>query len=301
MAHELLHSPSRIRGSFGFTRCGERWSTYRPQRDDAFGHHPDRHHPPRSPAPTTEVNPRTAHARSGDHLRGQSYPGSSPLTRLHPAAIGTTSSGGERLSHLSPRKSFPQGVGAGRHGRRRGHTGRTSAASVWVEQTALTQLWQERWPTLLVEDDPDAEFRTYCHLFATGRPWQGGCIDDLLRGIADDKAAGALITDTRMQRMHHPYDGGADVFLAAPEERDRERDRHANLLSRHPSGLLPSPDRNARQAPTRPPGGGLQVPAAPRARAANYMGSPARLSICPVGADARGRAGEKCVAVPSQR
>ncbi|MGW0876594.1 DUF3885 domain-containing protein [Streptomyces sp. NPDC002755] len=31
--------------------------------------------------------------------------------------------------------------------------------------------------------------------------------------------------------------GGADVFLATSEERDRVRDRHADWLSRYPSGL----------------------------------------------------------------
>ncbi|MFC9842869.1 hypothetical protein ACFWFF_02230 [Streptomyces sp. NPDC060223] len=93
------------------------------------------------------------------------------------------------------------------------------------------------WQSLLVEDDPDPEFRTYCHLFAARRPWRRGCIDESLRDIADDKVAGVLITDTRMQRIHHPYDGGADVFLATSEERDRVRDRHADWLSRHPSGL----------------------------------------------------------------
>nr|WP_234388049.1 MULTISPECIES: hypothetical protein [Streptomyces] len=93
------------------------------------------------------------------------------------------------------------------------------------------------WQSLLVEDDPDPEFRTYCHLSAARRPWQRGCIDELLRDIADDKVAGVLITDTRMQRIHHPYDGGADVFLATSEERDRMRDRHAEWLSSHPSGL----------------------------------------------------------------
>ncbi|MFD9421044.1 hypothetical protein ACFWC9_41325 [Streptomyces goshikiensis] len=65
------------------------------------------------------------------------------------------------------------------------------------------------WQSLLVEDDPDPEFRTYCH----------------------------LITDTRMQRIHYPYDGGADVFLATSEERDRMHDRHADWRSSHLSGL----------------------------------------------------------------
>jgi hypothetical protein len=54
-----------------------------------------------------------------------------------------------------------------------------------------------------VQADPDPEFRTYCHLFAARRP----------------------------------YDGGAHLFLPTPEKRDRTRDRHADRLSRHPSGL----------------------------------------------------------------
>ncbi|WP_266862291.1 hypothetical protein [Streptomyces sp. NBC_01306] len=93
------------------------------------------------------------------------------------------------------------------------------------------------WQSLLVEDDPHPEFRTYCHLFAARRSWRPGCIDESLRDVADDKVAGVLITDTRMQRIHHPYDGGADVFLATSAERDRVRDRHADWLSRHPSGI----------------------------------------------------------------
>ncbi|MFG2123379.1 hypothetical protein [Streptomyces sp. NPDC048710] len=93
------------------------------------------------------------------------------------------------------------------------------------------------WQSLLVRDDPDPEFRSYCHLFASRRPWHHGCINETLRDIADDKVAGILITDTLMRRIHHPYDGGADVFLTTPQERNRMRDQHAIWLSRHPSGL----------------------------------------------------------------
>ncbi|MFI1658293.1 hypothetical protein ACH4ZU_25780 [Streptomyces sp. NPDC020472] len=49
--------------------------------------------------------------------------------------------------------------------------------------------------------------------------------------------ADVLITDVRMERIHHPYDGGADVFLTSPVERNRLRARHADWLSRHPAGL----------------------------------------------------------------
>lgn len=53
------------------------------------------------------------------------------------------------------------------------------------------------WQSLLAEDDPDPEFRTYCHLLAARQPWQRGCTDELLQDIAVDKVAGVLITDTR--------------------------------------------------------------------------------------------------------
>ncbi|OLZ69226.1 hypothetical protein AVW11_10610 [Streptomyces amritsarensis] len=39
-----------------------------------------------------------------------------------------------------------------------------------------------------------------------------------------------------LTRIHHPYDGGADVILPTPEERDRLCTRHSAWLSAHPSG-----------------------------------------------------------------
>lgn len=110
---------------------------------------------------------------------------------------------------------------------------------VWAAGTEVAPLQPDAgyWRSLLVEDDLDPELRTYCHLFVARRPWQRGCLDGLLRDTADDKVAGALITDTRMRRIHCPYDGGADVFLPTPAERDRTRNRHTDWLSIHPSGL----------------------------------------------------------------
>ncbi|MFD9613002.1 hypothetical protein ACFWWS_26965 [Streptomyces sp. NPDC059083] len=112
-------------------------------------------------------------------------------------------------------------------------------APVWTNESEVSPPQSDAgyWQTLLMTDDPDPEFRTYCHLFATRRPWRYGCLDELLRDVADDKVAGVLITDTQMRRVYHPYDGGADVFLATPGERDRTRDRHTDWLSSHPLGL----------------------------------------------------------------
>jgi hypothetical protein len=111
--------------------------------------------------------------------------------------------------------------------------------AVWTAEPDVPagRLSMGYWRSLLVEDDPDLKLRTYWHLFVTRLPWRRGCIDDLLRNVADDRVANVLITDTRMQRIHHPYDGGADVFLPTPEERDRLRDRYADWLSIYPTGL----------------------------------------------------------------
>ncbi|MFF5922714.1 hypothetical protein ACFY8C_30985 [Streptomyces flavochromogenes] len=96
---------------------------------------------------------------------------------------------------------------------------------VWATEAEVPPFRSDAgyWQSLLVGDDPDPEFRTYCHLFAARRPWRYGCLDELLRDIADDEVAGVLITDIQMGRVYHPYDGGADVFLATP----RSGIRHA--------------------------------------------------------------------------
>ncbi|PYC78629.1 hypothetical protein C7C46_15935 [Streptomyces tateyamensis] len=95
----------------------------------------------------------------------------------------------------------------------------------------------DHWQTLVVQEDFDPEFRSYAHLFVVRRAWQHGCLDGLLREVADDQVAGVLVTDLQLLRLHHPYDGGADVFLPTTEERDRLRERHAGWLSRYPGGL----------------------------------------------------------------
>ncbi|MCZ4100419.1 MULTISPECIES: hypothetical protein [Streptomyces] len=93
-----------------------------------------------------------------------------------------------------------------------------------------------RWTTLTDAEDPDLDSDVHTHLYVSRRPWQSGCIDTLLRHVADDELAGVLVTDTDLRRIHHPYDGGADVILATPQERDALRDEHRNWLSSHPSG-----------------------------------------------------------------
>lgn len=93
------------------------------------------------------------------------------------------------------------------------------------------------WWTESDQDDPDPEFHTHTRLYADRRRWVNGCADDLLRAVADEALVEVFITDTELRHIHHPYDGGADVILATPHERDELRDRHAAWLSNHPAGL----------------------------------------------------------------
>jgi hypothetical protein len=93
------------------------------------------------------------------------------------------------------------------------------------------------WWTESHEDNPDPEFHTYTRLYADRRPWAPGCLDALLRAVADEELVEVFVSDTEFRRIHHPYDGGADVILATPAERDRLRDRHSDWLSGHPDGV----------------------------------------------------------------
>ncbi|MFD3726500.1 hypothetical protein [Streptomyces sp. NPDC058671] len=92
------------------------------------------------------------------------------------------------------------------------------------------------WTTLDDTDDPDPDFQTRWYLYTDRRRWQRGCLDPMLRAVADDTLSGNFVTDPGLTQIHHPYDGGADVILSSPVERDRMREQYSAWLSTHPSG-----------------------------------------------------------------
>jgi hypothetical protein len=91
------------------------------------------------------------------------------------------------------------------------------------------------WTSICVDDDPG--FEAYWHMYLSRTSWRPGCLDPLLRAVADDETAGVMITDLAMRRIHHPYDGGADILLASTAERDQLHARHNDWLSQHAHGL----------------------------------------------------------------
>jgi hypothetical protein len=61
-------------------------------------------------------------------------------------------------------------------------------------------------------------------------------VDDLLRATADEATVGVMITSLSFDRIHHPYDGGADLLLPTTSERETIKHSHTDWLSDHPSG-----------------------------------------------------------------
>ncbi|WP_328617776.1 hypothetical protein OHS18_17580 [Amycolatopsis sp. NBC_00355] len=86
------------------------------------------------------------------------------------------------------------------------------------------------------EEETDPDFITYTHLYVSRRTWRPGLVDDLLRAAADEATVGVMITSLSFDRIHHPYDGGADLLLPTTSERDTIKHSHTDWLSDHPSG-----------------------------------------------------------------
>ena len=91
------------------------------------------------------------------------------------------------------------------------------------------------WASACIDDEPGAAI--WMHLYVSRLPWSVGCLDQLLRRVADDVIANVLVADADLRWLYHPYDGGMDVVLPSSAERDALKDRHRDWLSAHPGGL----------------------------------------------------------------
>jgi hypothetical protein len=86
------------------------------------------------------------------------------------------------------------------------------------------------WPHL----DPELAF---VHAYVSRITWQVGCLDDLLRLVADDQIAHVIIGPADLSWLYAPYDGGADILQPTASARDDLRERHREWLSAHATGL----------------------------------------------------------------
>lgn len=85
----------------------------------------------------------------------------------------------------------------------------------------------------------DAEFiePTYWHVSASELTWRPGRLDALLRLVADDIITNVMILPPSCRWLFHPYDGGMDLILETPADRDRLRSSHADWLSPRSDGM----------------------------------------------------------------
>lgn len=84
------------------------------------------------------------------------------------------------------------------------------------------------------EDDEDA---TPWDVNAALVTWDEGRFDDLLRDVADERAAPTLWMSAETGSVFAPYDGGVDLFLTDRAMVERLSARHSDWLSSHPDGL----------------------------------------------------------------
>lgn len=78
---------------------------------------------------------------------------------------------------------------------------------------------------------------SWCSAFLSRVAARPAALDPLLRLVAEDRTRGVILAPADFRWLYHPYDGGADVLLGSPRERDALRARHDDWLSAHPGGL----------------------------------------------------------------
>jgi hypothetical protein len=67
--------------------------------------------------------------------------------------------------------------------------------------------------------------------------WEAGLLDELFRAVADEREAGVLLASHDAEFVFAPYDGGIDLFVPTPLEREEWKERFSHWLSPHAAGL----------------------------------------------------------------
>lgn len=93
------------------------------------------------------------------------------------------------------------------------------------------------WRSLPLEPDWPDDDSWWVHYFLGRCTLTSRRLRNLLRLVMVDRAEGVVIAPAGAQWLYHPYDGGADVIAPSTEVREILRERHADWLSAHPSGL----------------------------------------------------------------
>ncbi|WP_345422078.1 DUF3885 domain-containing protein [Halioxenophilus aromaticivorans] len=94
----------------------------------------------------------------------------------------------------------------------------------------------EPWCTLVQHEDDD-DYESYWHLHVSEVEFTGSELNSLFRMVANDEVGNIMIICPSKRIVFHPYDGGADIVLPSPQERDLLKKQHREWLSSHPEGF----------------------------------------------------------------
>lgn len=116
------------------------------------------------------------------------------------------------------------------------YSDRDSPSDSWLDVPG--QAVRARYRSSDVHDDSVADGTIWEHKFVFEQAWTPGCLDGLLRHVADDECGGPVaVTVAGFEWVYRPYDGGADVVLQTPELRNEIADRHGDWRPVTASGL----------------------------------------------------------------
>lgn len=106
------------------------------------------------------------------------------------------------------------------------------------EAQATVQVDPVHWREVNLPPDPgeDIDDNWPLHLWASLHRYAPRSLDPLVRRIAEYGLAEVLLIAPKTGVALHPYDGGTDMILADPRQRNTFRDRHRHWASPHPDG-----------------------------------------------------------------
>ncbi|MDD2892642.1 MAG: hypothetical protein PHF20_01815 [Halothiobacillaceae bacterium] len=95
------------------------------------------------------------------------------------------------------------------------------------------------WRTVAMHEleDKDEAWVYYYHIFASRCTFAKGSLDRILALVADFVEENVFILSLNESWLFLPYDGGVDVILPSPWERDRLKEKYKAWLSTESSGL----------------------------------------------------------------
>ena len=100
-----------------------------------------------------------------------------------------------------------------------------------VEPTYINkQPFPMEFVTTIAMTELEPGYTNFWHIWSHAFKWTPEMFNKLFRKVADWKVVNMMLLDTNTHRLYCPYEGGADVFLASPGERDSYKAKYKDWL-----------------------------------------------------------------------